>query len=370
MASLETASKYYILVFSNRNRRPQRKKLYFSKRKYTKAQVKELQRTLEIKYKTGEYDPWSQQIDVEAAPEGVRLSQVIDEYIAIKGARDWRASTATVNKHRLHHFLQYYEGLYAEEVTAQHLNDYINAPGMRYHTRINKMRTLKALSRWANKKAYTDIALEQVRVYAVKSQKKGIKYLALQDQRTMERYIIDTIRGRTDYTSRYRYKIEPWQGIWLVRFLRWQRMSGMRISETMSLRVSSIDIHSWDVTIGHEGFQTKSGHQQRLSIAHVPALQRIAQRWVRDAGGAPDNPLHSIKQQRVRKLFNHFRHILGYDHITIHTLRHSCAIDLCRAGVDIYRVKRWLRHADIATTMIYADLTAEDVSSEIGRVFG
>lgn len=46
--------------------------------------------------------------------------------------------------------------------------------------------------------------------------------------------------------------------------------------------------------------------------------------------------------------------------VTPHVLRHTFASQLVMAGVSIYKVARWMGHADIKTTMVYAHLAPRD----------
>ena len=49
-------------------------------------------------------------------------------------------------------------------------------------------------------------------------------------------------------------------------------------------------------------------------------------------------------------------------HVTAHTLRHSCAMALLQAGIDLSTIALWLGHEQIATVQIYlhADLTLKE----------
>lgn len=368
MASLEVHKKYYVVVFSNRGRSPRRKKLYFKKKEYTKTQVKQLMHDLETRYKTGDYDPWVQAVEIEAAPFGMNADAALDEFVSEKSVSDWRDTTAHTNRVKLYGFRRIVEGLVAEELTAAHVNRFINRGGIKYETRKSDLRLLVTFCRWANKKGYTTIAIPDIKIQARSNQQARIKYVSYKEQRILEQHIYKTVRA--DIARGV--QTHGQNSMWLIDFLRWQRMSGMRISETLSLKVSSIDWDSWDVRIGGEGFQTKSGEDQVINIAAVHPLKKIALRWKRKQHHRPDASLFGhISDQNARLRFRRYRNeaLPHRKDIKIHTFRHSCAIDLCRAGVDIYRVKRWLRHKDIATTMLYADLVASDVSAEIGRVF-
>jgi site-specific recombinase XerD len=49
-------------------------------------------------------------------------------------------------------------------------------------------------------------------------------------------------------------------------------------------------------------------------------------------------------------------------HITAHTLRHTCAMNLLQAGNDVAVIALWLGHEQVSTTSIYlhADMTQKE----------
>ena len=47
--------------------------------------------------------------------------------------------------------------------------------------------------------------------------------------------------------------------------------------------------------------------------------------------------------------------------ITLHTYWHTCASRLVQGGVDIRRIRDWMGHTTIQTTMIYAHLAPTDL---------
>ena len=51
------------------------------------------------------------------------------------------------------------------------------------------------------------------------------------------------------------------------------------------------------------------------------------------------------------------------DMVVPHSLRHTCATRMVKAGVDLRRIQRWLGHKTIQTTLIYAKLVPEDLFS-------
>ncbi len=58
---------------------------------------------------------------------------------------------------------------------------------------------------------------------------------------------------------------------------------------------------------------------------------------------------------------------LGQKHLTPHSLRHTTAVHLLRAGVEINVIKAWLGHADVSTTSIYLDLDMDKKREALER---
>lgn len=50
---------------------------------------------------------------------------------------------------------------------------------------------------------------------------------------------------------------------------------------------------------------------------------------------------------------------LGQKRIGPHTLRHTCAVHLLRAGVDLNTIRAWLGHVSLDTTHVYAEVDLE-----------
>jgi site-specific recombinase XerD len=50
---------------------------------------------------------------------------------------------------------------------------------------------------------------------------------------------------------------------------------------------------------------------------------------------------------------------LGKKRISPHTMRHTCAVHLLRAGVDINTIRAWLGHVSLDTTHVYAEVDLE-----------
>ena len=51
--------------------------------------------------------------------------------------------------------------------------------------------------------------------------------------------------------------------------------------------------------------------------------------------------------------------VLATKQVSPHTIRHTTAVHLLRAGVDINTIRAWLGHVSIDTTNIYAEIDLE-----------
>lgn len=365
MATLESREHYYIIIFYSRHRTPRKKSLLFKKSSHTKKRVLEIKAELEYRYKSGDYDPWAQELHVENHLQ-LKLKDVIEEYVEFKSTNDWGDNTSVYSSGLIRTLGQGLPGLHIDQLKTEHLNAFINRPGLAHATKISYKRVLTTFANYLIEKEYSDsdsIKVKQIKVHASAKPSAGIKYISLEDQRQIEKHIYCKVRQHITKGV----QTHEVNALWLIDFIRWQRYTGMRISETLRLKVGDIDTDNWQITIR----ETKAGKVQYLHIGSIHLLKKIALRKIRHANGKQDALLFNKRNANyVAKLFRTYRNeALPSSTVTIHTFRHTCAIDLLKAGVDIYRVMRWLRHADVSTTMIYADMLSIDVSAEVARAF-
>jgi integrase len=68
-------------------------------------------------------------------------------------------------------------------------------------------------------------------------------------------------------------------------------------------------------------------------------------------------PFEGLNRDHLRRTWDRLRtHLNLGDDCVVHTFRHTCASRLVQRGVDLYRVKTWMGHKDISTTMRYSHL--------------
>jgi site-specific recombinase XerD len=69
----------------------------------------------------------------------------------------------------------------------------------------------------------------------------------------------------------------------------------------------------------------------------------------------------------LRSLFRHHRSTSGIRQANPHRFRHTFASDMIRAGVSLPALQRLMGHAHIHTTLLYIQLTPQDVFAEYTR---
>jgi integrase/recombinase XerD len=146
--------------------------------------------------------------------------------------------------------------------------------------------------------------------------------------------------------------------------------TGLRVSELTGLTCAAVQLG----TGAHVRCAGK-GRKQRITPLRREA-RMVLRAWLDERGGAADEPLFPgpkggrLSRDAVRRLVE--RHVaaatpaspsLAAKDVTPHTLRHTCAMNLLRHGVDAATIALWLGHEDVRTTYsvyLHADLTLKE----------
>jgi integrase/recombinase XerD len=147
--------------------------------------------------------------------------------------------------------------------------------------------------------------------------------------------------------------------------------TGLRVSEVIALRVQ-------DVYLGTGPHVRCHGKGRKDRITPLTKTSVAALRvWLAEHGNQPDQPLfttgagHALSRDAVQGLVA--KHAataartcpsLAGQKVTPHTLRHTAAMALLQAGVDVTVIALWLGHEQVDTTLIYlkADLTLKQAA--------
>lgn len=145
--------------------------------------------------------------------------------------------------------------------------------------------------------------------------------------------------------------------------------TGLRASELTGL-------HRTDLALG-SGAHVRvlgKGRKQRITPLSRDTVS-ILRAWLAEHHDDPDGPLFPgpsgapLGRDAIRKLvIKHARTAaarcpsLATKRVGVHTLRHSCAVNLLQAGVDLATIALWLGHEDLRTVRIYlhADLSIKE----------
>jgi len=128
--------------------------------------------------------------------------------------------------------------------------------------------------------------------------------------------------------------------------------TGMRLGEALKLqskdcKVSKRAIHLWD---------TKSGEART-----IPMTARVA--GILEGRSGRVFNLNKDQVQYKWKLVRKAMNREGDPEFVIHMLRHTCASRLVQGGVNIPVIQAWLGHSNIATTMRYAHINPQNMTS-------
>jgi site-specific recombinase XerD len=146
--------------------------------------------------------------------------------------------------------------------------------------------------------------------------------------------------------------------------------AGHRVSELVGLQRGDVELGS-----GPHVRCMGKGRKERITPL-TKTTAAVLRAWMEESGGRPEDPLfpssHSTKalsRHGVTLLLAKHVEAAGGDcpslrskRVSPHVLRHTCAMRLLHAGVDISVIALWLGHEALETTQIYvhADLALKE----------
>jgi site-specific recombinase XerD len=157
-----------------------------------------------------------------------------------------------------------------------------------------------------------------------------------------------TVQGRRDYA--------------VLLFLY---NTGARATEVAEVQVGALSLHGTP-SVRLLGKGGKVRYCPLWATTTVPVLTRLV------AGRRADEAVFLNRSHRpltcfgirtlVKRYADHARHqlpSLATKAVTTHTIRHTTAVHLLRAGVDINTIRAWLGHVSLDTTHVYAEIDLE-----------
>jgi integrase/recombinase XerD len=150
--------------------------------------------------------------------------------------------------------------------------------------------------------------------------------------------------------------------------------SGTRAEEAAQLLVSELDLAGCSVKIRGKG--GKGGKERYCPLwpttiaeltALIPGRSTTAPVFLNRCGHPITRfGIHTLVERYVRKAQVRMPS-LATKRISPHTIRHTTATHLLRAGVDINTVRAWLGHVSLDTTNIYAEIDLETKAKPLAK---
>jgi len=144
--------------------------------------------------------------------------------------------------------------------------------------------------------------------------------------------------------------------------------TGMRIKETLSIRIQDIDLASAEEKIIIRG---KGDHVRAVPLVEgMRSLQLLKQHPGQETGGqtflfpGDSHDEEPLSYHEAKAFWHSIRSKTG-THYQIHQLRHSCATHLLNNGVSLEAIQKLLGHKKLSTTCRYALLDHSVLRREI-----
>jgi site-specific recombinase XerD len=148
-------------------------------------------------------------------------------------------------------------------------------------------------------------------------------------------------------------------------------LDGLRSCEVLAVQLEDVQLADGQMRVHGKGNKKRVvplppdileviGHYLRLErpLTNAPAL------FVSLKGRRRGQPMTAAG---LRSLFRHHRVLSQVRHANPHRLRHTCGADMVRAGMSLPALQRLMGHSQIATTMLYVELSPQDIWQEYAR---
>lgn len=138
--------------------------------------------------------------------------------------------------------------------------------------------------------------------------------------------------------------------------------SGIRLSAALGLDVEHLDLAAGEATI-----HTKGDRSERVFLG-----KEVCEHLRRYVGDRTTGPLFTaggtrrVSNRHIQRRFGQWLEKAGIKRsLSPHSMRHRFALDLYGRTGDVLLVKEALHHRSIASTMVYARATAEQVKAAL-----
>lgn len=316
---------------------------------------------------------------VQVAAQKVRLSVVAEEHFidleTMDGRKPW--TVADYRQMLKTHLLPYFGDAPLDEITTDRVEAFIRhqltegslrkeGAGLNSSTVANHVNVLGAIFRSAMRRGLVESnPVADAKKPRVAKTDKDLRFLTLEEVEALMRAVPDSSLGRTD------------AAIYLTA-----AMTGLRRGEIVALRWRDVDWVAGKIRVlGSRRRGLTSGPKSETSKRAVPMATRIAAELDRHfkrssftgdddlVFGNPETGRH-LDPDALSSRFRDARDRAGLRKVRFHDLRHTFGTLMAASGADVLKIKHWMGHADIQTTMIYMHYApTPDESAMVDRAF-
>ena len=142
--------------------------------------------------------------------------------------------------------------------------------------------------------------------------------------------------------------------------------TGLRVSELVSLNIDKINLQSKEFSVIGKGGKarvvfvsnTAAEWVKRYIDMRADPYKSLFIRYSGPKADTLDDKNFRLTSRSIERMVDKYKKIAGITgHLSPHSLRHSFATDLLRAGADIRSVQLMLGHKNLSTTQVYTHLT-------------
>lgn len=148
-------------------------------------------------------------------------------------------------------------------------------------------------------------------------------------------------------------------------------LNGLRSREVLALTLEDLLFSEAQIRVRGKGGRVRLMPLAPETIGNLKCyltterpLTNVPQVFVCLKGRARGTPMTAAG---LRSLFRHHRRTSGVKQANPHRFRHNFGSDMIRAGVSLPSLMRLMGHAYIHTTLVYVQLTSQDVFAEYAR---
>ena len=157
---------------------------------------------------------------------------------------------------------------------------------------------------------------------------------------------------------------------WLKDAISFTLLTGLRRGEMVNLRWEDVNLDSRLIYIeSHATLRTKAGKRRAIPL-NDDAMKVLRNRYPgRECEYVFTHRGNQLHGEWVSEKFRYYVRKSGLNKkLHFHSLRHTFATWLVKAGVSIYEVQKLLGHSNVTITQVYSHLASEELHSAVSKL--